>query len=91
MKQAGSKARTLRRTTVNKVPRRGGHAPVPQLGVYRARILGSLSRREIYDERPAQKIERMAEEIAKLNPKEERTLAEENVAVEARRAGARWR
>jgi len=41
----------VRRTTVNKVPRRGGHAPVPKFGVYRARVHGSLSRREIYDER----------------------------------------
>ena len=64
---------------------------MPQLGVYRARVLGSLSRREIYGEYLAKKIKRMAEEVAKLNPKEERALAEENVAGEARRAGARRR
>ncbi|MBI3319526.1 MAG: hypothetical protein HYZ89_02945 [Candidatus Omnitrophica bacterium] len=30
---------------------RAGQAPVPTFGVYRARVRGSLSRREIYDER----------------------------------------
>ena len=37
-------------------PLRGGQVPVPKFGVYQARVRGSLSRREIYDEHLAQKM-----------------------------------
>lgn len=39
-----------------KVPLRSGQVPEPKFGVYRARVRGSLSRREIYDEHLAKKI-----------------------------------